>query len=290
MSEHLSRGLTALIDDEAQAFSDTRLGADPTEGLVAVSRARRRRAVTLAASSMSAVAAIAVGATLWSGAGATEAEPASSSLLTTATSRSQTDPETRDDTQAAMRCTWAAGDGPRDTASGVDGEPAYAIVMDECDAVWVGQAPLVDASMDLTFDGNSTSTATVDAHWTVTNVSDLPLEVDAAAIAPAFEIPDLRTDTLGGNDGIALVAKDLWITDSERFTLLTSDAGTVTLGPGDALEGTTILNGDEYVTALRTGAPHRDYLRIPLAYDGTESLILEVPTGELTESEVEGAA
>ena len=284
MSEQLSRGLSALIEHEGHAFTTTGLGHDPDQAVRAVGRARHRHTVSIGVTSLAAVAAVAVGATLWPNGATNEIEPAVTELLQTATTRTSSDPETRDDAQAGIHCTWEPGDGPRDTNAD------SAIIMNECAAVWVGEAPLVDATSTLSFDGTTDANATATAHWSITNTSDTALDIDADAIAPALEIPDLRINSVGGNDGNALVAKDLWMTDSERFTLLTSDTGTVTLAPAQTLVGSTTLSGDEYVTALRTGAPHRDYLRIPLAYDGTESLILEVPTGELTESEVEGAA
>ncbi|WP_084130174.1 hypothetical protein [Demequina sp. NBRC 110055] len=272
MSEQLSRGLSALIEDEGHAFTTTGLGHDPDQAVRAVGRARHRRTASIGVTSLAAVVAIAVGATLWPNGATTEIEPAVTELLQTATTRTSSDPETRDDAQAGIHCTWAEGEGPRDVAATVDS----AIIMDECAAVWVGEAPLVDAFTSWMV-GVGDSTATRTAHWTVVNTSDKPLSVDADAVAPAFEIPDLEIDTIGGNDGLALVAKDLWVSETERFTLLTSETGTVTLAPGDTLEGTVTLAGDEYISALSSGAAQNDYLRIPLASAEHSSLILEVP-------------
>lgn len=293
MSDQLSRGLAELIDDEATGFGATKWGTEPERGVVAVRRARRLRAAGLAATSVAAVAVVAVGANLALNVQNRAVEPAGSSttsvLLSHATPRTSAEPDARPDAQAGIRCTWADGESASEVAQ-AEGVDSHAIIMDDCDAVWVGDAPLIEATTDLSFGGTTNANAEVTVRWSITNVSETALAIDAEAVAPAFEIPDLRIDTVGGNDRNALVAKNLWTSDTERFTLLTSEAGTATVAPGETLWGTATLTVEEYVDALMHGAVHTVFLRIPLAAEPSRSLILETPTGELTASDLEGAA
>ncbi|WP_159449614.1 hypothetical protein [Demequina sp. NBRC 110057] len=255
MSEQLSRGLAALIEDEGRAFADTDLGGHPESGVAAVGRARRRRSAGYAATSVASVAVIAAAVagplalrgepTTVAPASGSPSPSASAAKTTTATetgaadaaslwedaqARTQEDPTHSDEAQAALACTWGEGDDPRDL-------PLTGVVASECPAVWVGDAPLIYVDTTLRREGSGDA---IVVGWDIVNLSDETLTLDDQSVAVLLEVaPGDRGTTVPEVAMLTMAADDLWFTSTDRATVQSSDSRLAELAPGASLQGET---------------------------------------------------
>ncbi|WP_062308080.1 hypothetical protein [Demequina subtropica] len=249
-------------------------------------RSRVRRARTMRGVGLAGVAAVAVvggvivASTL--GGRGTDVAPAdptpTGAALTADDLRWDTSPRVRGEAvtgQAAVECTfdYVKANPWSDGHSGS--------VTDNCAALWVGDAPLLEvseASAEMAGDG------AVTVRWTVTNTSGTAITVDPAATHLL-----LTGDPDGVSSGLSLVdeatvAASPWSSDTERFVAMDGATGPMRLEPGDGFSGRSVLSPDDLdgpgftslVDSFASGAA-----------DATVTLQVRVPpAGAVTTSEL----